>query len=434
MEPIDKLSKLLKNTALNALAGWSMVLLLSLLCIGNFIYGRFMWTILIAFVICIIIAPAIIMRKLSIMPSWYFIVLAIIPIVGSTTAYYFFSTSIPFYLSVATIALLLAAEINWFTAVKMNYKFAILLVLIVTLAMSGLWHLIQWLLDMNLGTSYILNNQTSDAINSAMMHEFIYAAIAGIVAGLIFGWYFRPGGSIGNVEIPIQMSEEASNYITSRPPAPIRKLLGISSNKQKLAAKIMQICLFILLIAGILLKDLSTTINAAAGLTLTFVPYFITRKYDIPHDTGLTLWITFAVFLHLLGTFAFYDNILRWDNMTHALSACVVAAAGYTLIRAIDIYVDEIYIPPKVLFLFILLFILATGVLWEILEFLSDELTSGLGYEAILAQHGIHDTMIDLMFDLLGAILAATWGTAYLSDISYRLADKFEEIGIKKNK
>lgn len=433
MEPIDKLSKLLKNTTLNAFAGWSMVLMLSLLCIGNFIYGRFMWTILIAFVICIIIAPAIIMRKPSIMPSWYFIVLAIIPIIGSSTAYYFFSTSIPFYLSVSTIALLLAAEISWFTSVKMNYKFAILLVVIVTLAISGLWHLVQWLLDMNFGTGYLLDGRTPDAINDAVMYEFIYATITGVVAGAFFGWYFRSARESGNVKVPIQMSEEATDYITSRPPAPIRRLLGISDEKQKLATRIMQVILFMLLIAGIILKDLSTTINATAGLTLTFVPYFITRKYDIPHDTGLTLWITFAVFLHLIGTFAFYDNILRWDNITHALSACVVAAAGYTLIRAIDIYVDEIYIPPKVLFLFILLFILATGVLWEILEFTSDELTSRLGYEAILAQHGIHDTMIDLVFDILGAILAATWGTAYLSDISYRLADKFEEIGIKKN-
>ncbi len=433
MEPIDKLSKLLKNTTLNAFAGWSMVLMLSLLCIGNFIYGRFMWTILIAFVICIIIAPAIIMRKLSVMPSWYFIVLAIIPIVGSSTAYYFFSTSIPFYLSVATIALLVAAEISWFTSVKMNTKFATLLVITATLAISGLWHLVQWLLDMNFGTGYLLDGRTPDAINDAVMYEFIYATITGVVAGAFFGWYFRSARESGNVKVPIQMSEEATDYITSRPPAPIRRLLGISDEKQKLATRIMQVILFMLLIAGIILKDLSTTINATAGLTLTFVPYFITRKYDIPHDTGLTLWITFAVFLHLIGTFAFYDNILRWDNITHALSACVVAAAGYTLIRAIDIYVDEIYIPPKVLFLFILLFILATGVLWEILEFTSDELTSRLGYEAILAQHGIHDTMIDLVFDMLGAILAATWGTAYLSDISYRLADKFEEIGIKKN-
>jgi hypothetical protein len=429
----NNLSKVLKNTRINAFFGWGMVLLLFLFAIVNLMYGRLTWSILTIFVISIIGAPAILLRKYSVMPAWYFVILATLPIIGSTTAYYLFSASIPVYLSVATIALLLAAEISWFTSVKMNYKFAILLVIIVTLAMSGLWYLLQWLLDMNLGTSYILNGQTANDINDTVMLKFIYAAISGIVAGIFFGWYFRSSRFADDVEIPILIFQEKTNYITSRPPAPIRKLLGISDEKQKLATKGMQIILLILLLAGIFLKDLSTTINASTGLAITFVPYFITRKYDIPHDTGLTLWITLAVFLHLLGTFAFYENIVRWDNVTHALSACVVAASGYTLIRAIDIYVDEIYIPPRLLFLFILIFVLAMGVIWEIIEFLTDGITTELGYKAILAQHGIHDTMTDLLFDLFGAIIAATWGTAYLSDISYRLADKFEDIVSRRN-
>lgn len=433
MEPIDKLSKLLKSTPLNAFAGWIMVLVLFLLGIGNLVYGRFMWTILIFSVIWIIIAPAIILRKLSLMPSWYFIVAAILPLVGSSTAYYFFSTSIPYYISMATIALLAAAEIHWFTSVKMNYKFAILLVIVTTLAISGLRHLLEWLMDTGLGTAYLPYGPGTDAINDIVMLEFIYALIAGTIAGIVFGWYFRSTGARDMFEIHPLETIETEDYITHRPPAPIRRLLGISDEKQKLAARIMQVGLVILLTFGIIQKDLSTTVNATTGLALTFVPYLITQKYNIPHDTGLVLWLTLAIFLHTAGTFAFYDDIAKWDHVTHALSASVVAAAGYTLIRAIDIYVDEIYIPPKVLFLFILLFVLAMGVVWEIIEFLSDELTFRLGYQAILAQHGIGDTMMDLVFDLFGAIIAATWGTAYLSDISYRLADKFGDMNGRKD-
>lgn len=433
MEPIDKLSKLLKSTPLNAFAGWLMVLVLFFLGMWNLFYGRFMWTMLIFLVIWIIIAPAIILRKLLLMPSWYFIVLAILPLVGSTTAYYFFSTSIPYYVSVATIALLTAAEIHWFTSVKMNYKFAILLVIVTTLAISGLRHLLEWFMDTIFKTGYLPYAPTADAMNDIVMVEFIYALIAGIIAGILFGLYFRSTGNNDAFEIRAHKTGQTDNYTTHRPPAPIRKLLGISNEKQKLAARIMQFGLVILLAFGIIQKDLSTTVNATTGLALTFVPYLIKRKYNIPHDTGLVLWLTLAIFLHTAGTFAFYDDIAKWDHVTHALSASVVAAAGYTLIRAIDIYVDEIYIPPKVLFLFILLFVLAMGVVWEIIEFLSDELTYLLGYQAILAQHGISDTMMDFVFDLFGAILAATWGTAYLSDISYRLADKFEDITNRKD-
>ena len=426
---LDKLNKILKNTPLNAFAGWTMVLFLTLLGIGNFIYGRFMWTILIAFVIGIIIIPAIRMRKLSVMPSWYFIFLAILPIIGSSTAWYFFSTSIPFYISVATISLLVAAEINWFTSVKMTYKFAILLVIVTTLAISGLWHLVEWLLDIYFGTSYLLGGISPDAINDAVMYQFIYATIAGVAAGALFGWHFRSSNNTDLVEVPTHFSVETDDYVTHRPPAPIRKLLGISDKTQVLAARMLQGGLVLLLLFGILRKDLSTTVNATTGLILTFVPHIITRKYNIKQDTGVVLWLTLAIFLHTIGTFEFYDYIDNWDHVTHALSASVVAAAGYTLIRAIDIYVDEIYIPPRVLFIFILIFVLAMGVVWEIIEFLSDVLTSTLGFDAILAQHGIGDTMLDLMFDLFGAVLAATWGTAYLSNISYKLAAKFDEMG-----
>ncbi|MDW7731986.1 MAG: hypothetical protein SCH66_06115 [Methanolobus sp.] len=433
MEEVDRLSKLLRDTSLNAIIGWGLVSLLFLLGLVNLIYGKFTWSILIVFVICVITTPALLLRKLSVMPAWYLIIIAVIPIIGGATAYYFFSSGIPVYLSVATIALLLAAEINWFTSVHMNYKFAILLVVITTLAISGLWNLLIWVLDMSLGTAFILDGRSYEAINTAVMHDFIFATIAGIFAGILFGWYFRSVRSDGGIELPPQKyNMSRSDYAIHEPPQPIRKLLGISDEKQKLATRMMQAALFSLMVAGIVRKDVPTALNAMTALAITLIPYFITKKFDIPHFTGLTLWITLAVSLHFVGSLAFYENVVRWDNITHALSASVVAAVGYTILRAIDIYVDEIVIPPKVLFLFILLFVLATGVLWEILEFLTDELTAEFGYRAILAQHGIHDTMTDLMFNLLGAILAATWATAYLSDISYRIADKLEEIYAKK--
>ncbi|MDG6244659.1 MAG: DUF2238 domain-containing protein [Methanolobus sp.] len=432
MVQIDRLSKLLRNTPLNAFTGWAMVVLLFVLGIVNLMNGRLTWFALIVLVICIIIAPALLLRKFSVMPSWYFVVLAIIPILGSTTAYYLFLTAIPVYFSVATIALLLAAEISWFTSVRMHYKFAIVLVVVTTLAMSGLWHLLQWHMDISLGTSFLLDGRTSEEINAHVMYRFIYATITGIIAGLFFGWYFKKERPGERIELPPQGSMKTPDFPSTVPPAPIYKLLGMSDEKQKLATRIMQAGLFMLFMVGIGMKDLHTTLNAIAGLAITFVPAIIRNKYSIVLDPGLALWITLAIFLDVLGTFAFYNNIARWDNLTHTVSAIVVAAAGYVLIRSIDIHSDKIYIPPKVLFLFILLFILATSVLWEILEFLTDEMAKELGIKVFLIQHGINDTMTDMSFNLLGAILVAIWGTAYLSDISYRLADKFGEKAAKK--
>ncbi|HML26342.1 MAG TPA: DUF2238 domain-containing protein, partial [Methanomethylovorans sp.] len=155
--------------------------------------------------------------------------------------------------------------------------------------------------------------------------------------------------------------------------------------------------------------------------------------YYISLDPSLTLWITLAVFLDALGTLSFYETVARWDHLTLALSASVIAAAGYVIIRAIDIYTDDLYIPPRFMFVFILLFVLAAGVIWEILEFLTDEMVVKFEMEAFLTQHGISDTMRDMLFDLLGALAVAAWGTAYLSDISYRIAKRIESFSASRN-
>jgi hypothetical protein len=424
----DKLSKLLLNTYRNAILSWVILSILVFLTFVDFMNGRYTWGILSSFAICIILLPAVFFKNLSIMPPWYLLMLVALPIVGNAIDYQLFSSSIPHYISVATIALLLAAEINWFTSVKMDHKFAILFVFITTLAISGLWYLMQWLLDTHIGTSFILDGRSKEAVNTAVMYEFMYATVSGIVAGLIFGWYFRSrGGSTPSiVRFPSKDEQDVPAYTSARPPEPIRKLLSISKKKLELATRVMQACLLIMMFVGIYLKDTHVVLNAIIVLGITFVPIVLTHKYYISLDPSLALWITLAVFLHTLGTVSFYETVARWDNLTHALSASVIAAAGYVVIRAIDIYTDDLYIPPRFMFVFILLFVLAAGVIWEILEFLTDEMVAKFEMDAFLTQHGIDDTMRDMFFDLLGALVVAAWGAAYLSDMSYRLARRIE--------
>lgn len=432
----DKLSELLLDSYRNAILSWMILLALLFLTFMNLMNGKYTWGVLNAFAVCIILLPALFFKNLLIMPPWHLLMLVALPVVVNAIGYHIFSNSIPYYVSVATIALLAAGEINWFTSVKMDHTFAIILVFITTLAISGLWHLMQWLLDTNIGTSFILDGRPQETINTEVMYEFMYATVAGIVAGFIFGWYFGSRGKStpNGIRFPTKNEQDIPAYASSRPPAPIRKLLRISPKKQELATRIMQSCLLIMMFVGIYLKDMHVVLNAIAALGITFVPNVLTRKYYISLDPSLTLWITLAVFLDALGTWSFYETVARWDYLTHALSASVIAAAGYVIIRAIDIYSDELYIPPRFMFVFILLFVLAAGVIWEILEFLTDEMVVKFEMEAFLTQHGISDTMRDMFFDLLGALAVAAWGTAYLSDISYRLARGIEAFSASINK
>jgi len=73
--------------------------------------------------------------------------------------------------------------------------------------------------------------------------------------------------------------------------------------------------------------------------------------------------------LHTLGSAWFYAEIVWWDHLTHALSATLVAGAGYTALRGVDLHSDAIRIPTRFAFVFIFVVVLAFGVVWELFEF-----------------------------------------------------------------
>ena len=186
----------------------------------------------------------------------------------------------------------------------------------------------------------------------------------------------------------------------------------------------MQVVLVGLVFIGLDRGNVGIIANSAIALGVTYLPATLERDYRIPMDARLTLWITTAVFLHALGTvglpgsqFSFYQSVWWWDHLTHALSSSVVAAAGYATVRAIDLHSEQVTLPPRFIFVFILMFVVAFGVLWEVLEFAVGGLGSLFGGANILTQYGLEDTLLDLVFDIIGGLVVAVWGSAYLSDV-----------------
>jgi uncharacterized membrane protein YjdF len=102
-----------------------------------------------------------------------------------------------------------------------------------------------------------------------------------------------------------------------------------------------------------------------------------------------------------------------YDHVTHTLSPSVVAAAGYITVKSVEEHAVDVHLPPKFSFVFVLLFVLAFGVLWEVLEFGLAEAATLLGTDPVLTQHGIGNTMVDLPFDTIGAVAVATWETVH---------------------
>ncbi len=213
----------------------------------------------------------------------------------------------------------------------------------------------------------------------------------------------------------------------------LRDRLGVTPRRQRQLSWLLEVGLVGILVVGVVDGETGVIVNAGVALLVAQLPPILERDYGIPMDPALTLWITAAVFLHALGTVTlpfveatFYRSVPWWDHLTHALSSSVVAAVGYAAARAIDVHDDRVTLPPEFTFAFLLAIVLAFGVLWEVIEFTITEAAAATGNETVLTQYGLEDTMLDLVFNTLGAVVTAIWGTAYLGDVVGALADRLD--------
>jgi hypothetical protein len=187
-------------------------------------------------------------------------------------------------------------------------------------------------------------------------------------------------------------------------------------------------------IIGLSNGDLPIMVNVAIGLFVTQLPAVLERKYQITMDVGLVLWITTAMFLHVFGTVPLagldfvnlYGATWWWDHMTHALSSSLVAGTAYAVTRAFQEHTEYIQMGSKFTFAYLLIFVMAFGVFWELIEFYIAVSAELLGIPRVLTQYGLEDTVLDLGYNSLGGLLVAIFGTTYLTGISDQLRERFE--------
>lgn len=213
----------------------------------------------------------------------------------------------------------------------------------------------------------------------------------------------------------------------------LRERIGIGERRQRQITWAMEVGLMTMFGLGLVRTNTGILVNTGIALLVTQLPSVLERDLGIPMDAGLTLWITSAVFLHAFGTVGVpwspltpYQSVWWYDHLTHGLSASVVAAVGYSTVRALDVHTDDVSYPPEFTVVFVFLFVLAFGVLWEVIEFSVAGLAAVVGSGNVLTQYGLEDTMLDLIFDTAGAAVVAIWGGARLSGVVTALAERFD--------
>jgi hypothetical protein len=175
--------RLFRDGRTNAVIAWALVAVLAGVFVDSVVDVDFQWVLFTAFVAVVVLLPPVAYREWRVMLPWELLVLALFPILvrglfGGTLGT--FAT----YVALAGLALLVVVELHTFTTLRVTHWFAVVLVVLTTLAAVAAWTVFRWNADRFLGTSYLVDNET-------LMTEWLYVTLAGVVAGLLFDGYFR---------------------------------------------------------------------------------------------------------------------------------------------------------------------------------------------------------------------------------------------------
>lgn len=201
-------------------------------------------------------------------------------------------------------------------------------------------------------------------------------------------------------------------------------VLGLSDAQERLLVRGLQLVLVGLLGYGLATLQFGMAANGAVALAVTLLPALLRRTYGYSMDAGLVLLITVAVFLHSVGSLGPYAWFPWYDSVTHTISATIVAGVGYATLRAFQRHSEAIDVPAEFQAVFVLVFVLATGVFWEIIEFASGGFADLTGARAPLVVMGIDDIVTDMIFNTVGAVVVTVWGTGYFDGVAAFLGQR----------
>ena len=178
-----RLGRLLRSGRTNALVAWAMVTVLA----GVFVESLFEFDLLpmaiIAAMIVVVAAPAVAARDPKVMLPWEVLGLALLPVLVRALFGGEMGTFAA-YLAIAAFALIITVELQMFTTLRVTHWFAVVFVVMTTLATAAAWTVLRWNADRMLGTNLLTTNE-------ALMIEWLYVTLAGLVAGILFDAYFR---------------------------------------------------------------------------------------------------------------------------------------------------------------------------------------------------------------------------------------------------
>jgi len=184
MTQTGTLADVVESRRVNAGLSWLLVVFVLGVVVASVANDDLLWAGFAGAVAALSLVPPLSYRNPTAMLPWEVLVLAALPLLGRAFTAPGLTSQVATYLSVAALALIVAVELHVFTTVRMTYWFAVLFVVLGTMATAGVWAVVQWLSDTYLGTTFLTTDYR-------LMWDLVAATVAGLVAGGVFELYFR---------------------------------------------------------------------------------------------------------------------------------------------------------------------------------------------------------------------------------------------------
>lgn len=163
----------------------------------------------------------------------------------------------------------------------------------------------------------------------------------------------------------------------------------------------------------------------------SFLPYFLHRRYDVNFPMEfqflLTIFLYAAFFLGEVSSF--YAKFWWWDLALHAGAGIAFGFLSFLILYSL--YVSgRLKTSAVVIAVFSFAFAVAAGTMWEIFEFVVDNVIG-----SNLQKSGLLDTMTDNIVNALGALFVSVLAYFYIEKQSrgYGIFDHFVTKFLKAN-
>lgn len=182
----DRLARLVRDGRLNALVAWAMIAALAGVLVESALDYDPLSAAIVVGLGAVVLAPTVAARDWRAMLPAELVTLALLPVLVRAVFGGELGTFAT-YVAIAALALVVTVDLHMFTTLRVTHWFAVVFVVLATLATAAVWTVLRWNLDQRGGTAYLTTND-------ALMFEWMYVTLAGLAAGILFDGYFRRRG------------------------------------------------------------------------------------------------------------------------------------------------------------------------------------------------------------------------------------------------